>query len=116
MDCPNDWTDCKLCAYWDDRDKICAYVPEEELSESELAKDLGINIPSIRETWFERFSRMNEDERWEEYYKHHSDDLISKEPYKAMAGAVEHGGGSKSGKKHKKPKKDLPEYLKSFGQ
>lgn len=30
-------------------------------------------------------------------------------------GGIVKGGGSKSGKKHKKPKKKVPEYLKNWG-
>ena len=122
-DCPHGWTDCELCANL----VACqagAYVPEPEqeeqdpipeLEENELTVDLGVDIQSVRGTWSEQFENMTEDERWAEMYRYHPDDLISKEPYKAMAGAVVPGGGGKC-RVPKKPQKKMPEYLKTFGQ
>jgi len=125
-ECPHGWTGCELCANL----KACqagTYVPEPEPESEpdpiheltpgpeELTTDLGVVIPSERGTWAERLSQMTEDERWQEYYKYHPDDLISKEPIKCMDGAIVPGGGGKC-RVPKKPEKKMPEYLKTFGQ
>ena len=124
--CPNGWTDCNLCANL----KACedgTYTAE--LEEHELETDLGIvieevipvvqDVPeaveSVRGTWAERLAAMTEEERWQEYFKYHPPNLLHKEPYKAMSGAIVPGGGGKC-RVPKKPKKQMPEYLKTFGQ
>ncbi|SDG47933.1 hypothetical protein [Desulfosporosinus hippei] len=122
--CPNGWTDCKLCAYWDSQYKKCVYVPEEpesepepisELTENELTTDLGVNIPSVRGTWAEKFLSLSPDEALKQFYSKHPPDLVSKEPITCMDGPIVPGGSSR-GRVPKKPKKKIPEYLKLFGQ
>lgn len=110
-DCPHGWTDCNLCANL----KACqdgTYVPEpepepeavNELMEDELEVDLGQPIPSERGTWAQRFLAMSENDRWRNQKQYiRPDDLISKEPYKHMVGAIA-PGGSKSGKRKKSKK------------
>lgn len=125
-ECPHGWTDCSLCANL----TLCqteTYVPEpepgpipatepvDELEENELTTDLGVVVPQERGTWAERLSKMTEGERWAEYYRYHPDDLISKEPITCLSGPTAPGGGSKC-RVPKKPKKQIPEYLKTFGQ
>jgi len=125
-ECPHGWTDCSLCANL----IVCqadTYVPEPEPIEQdpdliseltpgpeELTADLGIVIPSVRGTWAERLNAMTEDERWQEYYKYHPEDLISKEPITCLSGPVVPGGGSKS-RVPKKPQRKVPEYMKILG-
>jgi hypothetical protein len=112
MDCPHGWTDCQDCLNL----AFCeagTYVPEpeppeptpdpesvNELEENELARDLGKELP--RGTWAEQFSKLSHNDRMSEFYRYHPDDLISKEPYKAMPGAFVPGGSKNGRSKNKK--------------
>ena len=124
--CPHGWNDCNLCANYEP----ClagTYVPENELTESELTVDLSIPIaeePAVlpteytaseRGTWFDRFSRMSTRDRWAEIRRYPRPNFNEKEPYKAMAGAIVPGGGGKC-KVPPKPPYKMPEYLKNWGQ
>lgn len=124
--CPHGWSECSLCANL----KACesgTYIPEPEptpdpnpepvpeLEENELETDLGITIPRERGTWAEQFANMTSDERWADFYKYRASDLLAKEPYKCMSGPTAPGGGGSSGKRHKKPTRKLPEYMKILG-
>ena len=123
--CPNGWTDCSLCV----NEKLCIaglYKPEEttdlevvikaaEISERVVQAEVREIVEKIRETWAEKFSKMTEEERWAEYGKYQTPNLQSVEPWQAMAGPSAPGGGGTC-KVPKKPKKKMPEYLKTFGQ
>lgn len=124
-ECPNGWTDCELCANL----QACnegTYIPEPkpELTEPELATDLGLDIQesvekiqdartSERGTWSEKFAKMTPDERLAEIYRYHPPSLHDKDPI-PLDGPSAPGGGSKS-KRHKNPMKKTPEYMKFLG-
>lgn len=114
-ECPNGWTDCNLCAFY----QACltgTYVPEPEpesteLEEHELTEDLG--LPIVEDKPKQRM--LSPSERFWDYMQNPTPGLhVIADPYKAMEGAFV-PGGSKSGKSRKKPKKKMPEYLKTWG-
>jgi|GEM_PF-2331446 len=102
-ECPNGWL-CEECLH----EEVCAigqYYIEPEITIIEIANKIEKEVVKeaskdarniIRGTWASQFLSMTEDQRWEDYRKHHIGDLMYKEPYKAMAGAIVPGGGSKS--------------------
>ncbi|HWQ41686.1 MAG TPA: hypothetical protein VN456_06575 [Desulfosporosinus sp.] len=110
--CPHGWVDCEFCA----NVKACdagTYIPETELTESELTVDLGIPIVDVQDippvkpisergTWAERFNQMSEEERWAEYGKYRTPDFNEK--LVLPAGPIKLGGGSKNKSKRRKKK------------
>lgn len=124
--CPNGWTDCELCAFVE-RCKAGMFDVEPPNTESDL--DIVIKAAEIAEkvvqaeavesaekikgTWFEKYSHMTEDERWAEHRRYHAPSLHDKEVI-TLGGPSKPGGGSKS-KKHKKPVRRTPEYMKRLG-
>ena len=110
--CPHGQTDCELCAHYEP----ClagTYIPETELTESELTVDLGIpivevqDIPPVkpvseRRTWTEKLNQMSEEGRWAEYGKYRIADFNEKQVL--PAGPIKLGGGSKNKSKGRKKK------------
>ena len=100
--CPNGWKHCEMCSH--ERKCIAGLYHGEietivlaaEIAEAVVSKAAIESAMKIKGTWFEGFNRMCEEERWRDYRKYHVGDLMYKEPYKAMAGAIVPGGGSKS--------------------
>ena len=122
MICPNGWKNCPDCA----NEKLCIaglYKPEPsdldiliqaaKIAEEVVTADAIENAEKIRGTWMEEFNRLEEGEIWEWMARYkRPGDINFKEPLKA--GPSEPGGGSKS-RAPKKPKKEVPEYMKILG-
>lgn len=117
-ECPNEWTDCELCAYF--RNKQCQYElmePETEqtdpkileraaqVAERSVKAEAIKSVEKIKGTWKgewpEHFMSLNTDEALNEFYKHKTQDLHHKEPLPAGNG-IPGGGGKNRRKKSKK--------------
>jgi len=106
--CPHGWVDCSYCAN-KQRCDDGTYEPEPEpietdldvviraaeVSERVVQAEVMESVEKIRGTWAERFNVMSEDERWQEHGRYQVPNINSKEPYKAMQGAIVPGGGGK---------------------
>jgi len=117
--CPNKWINCEDCKY------VRECTPRNYHIETDLevvikaaeAAERSVNAEVkkvVRETWAQKYDRMTEDERWQDYYRYHVPDLMSREPL-PLDGPSAPGGGGKC-RVPKKPQKKMPEYLKTFGQ
>lgn len=127
--CPHNWTDCELCANY----AAClagTYEPESdhvetdldvvikaaEISEKVVNAEVRESVKKIRGTWQEEYMALEGNEALRYMARYRTDhNLNYKEPYKCMAGPTAPGGGGKC-RVPKKPKKKMPEYLKTFGQ
>lgn len=98
--------------FWEDpeseshRQAVCEAAEQAQKITGENAK---ASIKSVAQT--------ESDEFWQRWGRYSPPDPLTRqrEPVNAMSGAIERGGGSKSGKKHKNPVKKAPEYMKYLG-
>ena len=98
--CPNGWI-CEDCNY----ERSCrpshyhietdleVVIRAAEISERAVNTEVVESVEKCRGTWYDKFSKMTEEERWSEYRLHHIGDLQFKEPVKAMSGPTSPGGG-----------------------
>ena len=123
MICPNGWKNCPDCA----NEKLCItglYKPEPsdidivvlaaKIAEEVVTKDAIESAHKIRGTWMEELDQVTTaEEFWAWFNKgKRPGDINYKEPL--PAGPSKPGGGSKS-RAPKKPKKEIPEYMKILG-
>lgn len=125
MECPHNWNNCELCINLE-KCKAGMYEPETESPDTESDLDIVIKAAEISECVVHteavksveniRGELLQSDANfWEWWGKSSPPDLHAKEPYKCMSGPTAPGGGGNC-KVPKKPKKKIPEYLKTFGQ
>jgi len=122
MPCPHGWNNCTECKNVD-LCKAGLYKPESsdldiliqaaKIAEEVVTKEAIESAHSIKGTWQEEFLRLPAEEIWEWMARYkRPGDINYKEPLKA--GPSKPGGGSKS-RNHKKPTKEIPEYMKLLG-
>lgn len=106
MICPNGWTGCQECSHTE----MCMaglyrgerIVEVAKIVEKQIHREVVKTVEHIkRGTWADKFLKMSEDERWQDYRKHHIPDLHHKEPI-PLDGPSSPGGGSKSNVKKAK--------------
>lgn len=121
-DCSNGWECGDECYYWDIYNKQCNYHAEERAELQKIADEIGEkDRRQAREEvkWIRQYSdpvrliKASSANFWDWWAgSSPPDSLKQKEPINAMSGAIELGGGSKSGKKRKKPPRTNPyDYL-----
>lgn len=102
-ECPNGWKDCEVCLYKHPC-KLGLYEPEEdEVNIQEIADKIEKQDKEQVKKDAEVIKLKNEHEDFWQWWGRTSppDSLKQREPVNAMSGAIERGGGSKSGKKKK---------------
>ena len=107
--CPNGWESCEECNY----DRSCrpshyhietdleVVVRAAEVSDRVTQGEAVESAEKCRGSWFDGFSKMDSEERWKDYRKHHIGDLGIKEPIRLDGPSSPGGGGSKGAKKGK---------------
>ena len=99
--CPNKWINCEECKYvrectprnYHIETDIEVMIRAAEVSERVVNAEVVESVEKCRGTWFDGFSKMTREERWDDYRKYHIGDLMSKEPVTCMAGPISPGGG-----------------------
>ena len=113
MPCPHDWnncTDCKnvdLCKaglYKPESSDLDILIQAAKIAEEVVTKDATESAHKIKGTWVEELDRVaGTEEFWTWFNKGiRPGDLHAVEPYKAMSGPSEPGGGAKANTKKSK--------------
>ena len=121
--CPNGWPNCIECkhdrsckpGHYHIEEDIDVVIKAAEVCEKVVQAEAVESVAKIRGSWAERFLAMTEEERWVEHGRYKTPNLQSVEPWQALSGPSSPGGGGTC-RVPKKPKKKMPEYLKTFGQ
>ena len=117
-ECPNGWTDCNLCAYFE-MCKAGLYYGEPEETDSELLEQAAevservMQAEAMESAQFIKKGTASTYSGLKRFYSLKTPDLHHKDPLPLDGGSL-HGRGSKS-KNHKKPLKKTPEYMKFLG-
>ena len=123
MICPHDWDNCPECAnvelciaglYRPDPTDHDVLMKAAKIAEEVTIADAIESAKEIKGTWMEELNQVTGTaEFWAWFYKYkRPGDINYKEPLNG--GASEPGGGSKS-RNHKKPAREIPEYMKILG-
>lgn len=121
-ECPHNWSECDACINYQ-LCKLGVYVPPEENEEEQreavkqAAEKAGeiVYQEAVKSAKKVAVVRANTEEFWRWFNAgKRASDLRVKE-IMPPGGAIERGGGSKSGKRHKNPPKKAPEYLRTWG-